>query len=155
MPPTHRQIFALPVAAMALLGLSGCAKTVETSSAKTEPFTVEKVDGTELGRLRLEAKAAERLGLKTEKVVESAGAGAGAGAGTPSSTAPYAAVLYDAQGTTFVYTNPEPLVFARQSVTVEHINDGLAVLSEGPPPGTPVVTVGGAELAGIEFGVGK
>jgi hypothetical protein len=30
-----------------------------------------------------------------------------------------------------------------------------AVLNEGPAPNTSVVTVGGAELLGIEFGVGK
>ena len=150
MLPTFRRHVVPPVAVLALLALAGCAKTVEVASTKKEPFTVEKVAGTVLSRLRLEAEAAERLGLQTEKVGESAGGG-----GRPSSTVPYAAVLYDAKGTTFVYTNPEPLVFVRQAITVEQIKDGQAVLTKGPPPGTPVVTVGGAELNGIESGVGK
>lgn len=152
MQPTHRQLAVLPVVAVMLFALSGCAKAPESANGKSEPFKMELIDqDTGLNRLTLEAKAAERLGIETEKVGESASAGGE----TASSTAPYAAVLYDAKGTTFVYTNPEPLVFVRQPVTVEHVEGDLVVLSDGPPPGTPVVKVGGAELAGIEFGVGK
>ena len=68
---------------------------------------------------------------------------------------PYAAVIYDPQGATWVYTNPEPLAFVRQSVVVDYIEDELAVLSEGPAAGTAVVTVGAAELFGTETGVSK
>ena len=68
---------------------------------------------------------------------------------------PYAAVLYDAQGNTWVYTNPEPLVFIRQPIHIETIVGGEAVLVDGPPIGIAVVTVGGVELFGTEFGVGK
>jgi hypothetical protein len=68
---------------------------------------------------------------------------------------PYAAVLYDTRGDTWVYTNPEPLVFVRHRVSVDYIEGDLAVLSDGPPSGTPVVTVGAAELFGIEFEIGK
>jgi len=67
---------------------------------------------------------------------------------------PYAAVLYDAHGDTWVYTNPEPLVFVRHRIMVDYINGDQAVLSEGPPAGTVVVTVGGAELFGAEFEIG-
>ena len=141
MLPALRRLIVPAVAALALVGLSGCTKTVGATSTKSEPFTLEKVEGTELQRLRLLPEAVERLGVQTAAVGDL--------------TVPYAAVLYEAKGTTFVYTNPEPLVFVRQPITVERITDGRAVLITGPPPGTLVVTVGGAELNGIEFGVGK
>ena len=68
---------------------------------------------------------------------------------------PYAAVLYDAKGQTWVYTNPEQLVFTRQPIHIDTIMGDEAFLVDGPPVGTAVVTVGGAELYGTEFGVGK
>lgn len=67
---------------------------------------------------------------------------------------PYAAVLYDTQGVTWVYTNPKPLVFLRHRIIVDYIDGELAVLSEGPPAGTNLVTVGASEIYGTEFKVG-
>lgn len=72
----------------------------------------------------------------------------------PVKVVPYAAVIYGVHGETWVYTNPEPLVYVRAPVTVEYIEGDLAVLLEGPPVGTAVVTAGGAELFGAESGVG-
>jgi hypothetical protein len=68
---------------------------------------------------------------------------------------PYAAVVYGLQGETWVYTNPEPLVFIRQSIVIDYIEGDLAILSEGPLSGTQVVVVGVAELYGAETGVSK
>jgi hypothetical protein len=68
---------------------------------------------------------------------------------------PYAAVLYDAKGNTWVYANPEPLVFIRQPIQIDTILGDEAKLIAGPRVGTAVVTVGGIELFGTEFGVGK
>jgi hypothetical protein len=68
---------------------------------------------------------------------------------------PYAAVLYGVNGETWVYSNPEPLVFVRQPIVVDYIEGDLAILSEGPETGTEVVTVGAAELFGTETGVSK
>jgi hypothetical protein len=78
-----------------------------------------------------------------------------AGSGQPRKLVPYNAVLYDTRGGTWVYTNPEPLVFVRQPIHVDYIEGEHAVLSEGPSPGTAVVTAGGAELLGTELGIGK
>jgi hypothetical protein len=63
--------------------------------------------------------------------------------------------LYETNGDAFVYTNPEPLTFVRAPISVDYIEGELAVLLDGPPSGTAVVTVGAAELLGAEFGVGK
>ncbi len=78
-----------------------------------------------------------------------------AGNGQGRKIVPYAAVLYDPKGNTWVYTNPQPLVFIRQPIYIETIRGNEVILSGGPPAGTAVVTVGGAELYGTEFGVGK
>lgn len=64
---------------------------------------------------------------------------------------PYGAVYYDAKGDAWVYVNTKPLVFERQRISVERIVGDLAVLSEGPPVETPVVTVGAALLYGTEI----
>ena len=40
-------------------------------------------------------------------------------------------------------------------VTVEDVNGDIAHLSSGPATGTPVVTVGVAELFGTENGIGQ
>ncbi len=106
-----------------------------------EPVKVEKVDGTDAKRLTLEPAAFERLGIKTAPVTAAA--------------VPAGAILYDPRGTVFVYVNPAPLVFTRLAVAVDRFDGDVAVLSAGPSEGTPVVVVGGAELTGIEFGVGK
>jgi hypothetical protein len=68
---------------------------------------------------------------------------------------PYAAVIYGLEGETWVYTNPEPLVYVRHPIAVDYIEDDMAVLSEGPSAGTQVVVVGVAELFGAETGVSK
>jgi hypothetical protein len=69
---------------------------------------------------------------------------------------PYAALIYDVHGGTWVYVKePNALSFYRESVTVDYIKGDLAYLTESPPVGTEVVTVGGAELYGAETGVSK
>ena len=64
-------------------------------------------------------------------------------------------MLYDPNGDTWAYTNPEPLVFVRAPITVVTIDGNRAVLSAGPAAGTQVVTVGAAELLGTEYEVGE
>jgi hypothetical protein len=78
-----------------------------------------------------------------------------AGNGSPQKVIPYAALLYDLRGETYVYFNPEPLVYIRVPVTVDYIVGDTAVLIDGPDEGTQVVTVGVAELYGADTGVGK
>jgi RND family efflux transporter MFP subunit len=71
------------------------------------------------------------------------------------SVVPYSAILYDIHGGTWVYENPQPLVFIRRRVELDYVDQNLAVLKRGPASGTKVVTVGAAELFGTEFGGGK
>jgi len=76
------------------------------------------------------------------------------GNGTLRMIVPYSAVLYDVHGETWVYTNPAPLTFVRHLINVDYIEGDQAILLEGPPAGTSIVTVGVAELFGLEFGIG-
>lgn len=117
---------------------------------------VEPVEGTALHRVTLSARAAERLGIETAVMGQGAAAGVTALAGTsarmPARTVvPYSAVLYDARGDTWVFTSPEALVFVRQRVSVDRIEGDRVVLTDGPPDGTTIVTVGGAELLAAEL----
>lgn len=76
------------------------------------------------------------------------------GSSSQSRVVPYAAVIYGLHGETWVYTNPEPLVFVRVPIVIDYIEGEFAVLSEGPDTDTRVVTVGVSELFGAESGVG-
>jgi hypothetical protein len=64
-------------------------------------------------------------------------------------------VLYDEQGDTWTFTSPQPLTYVRQKISLDYIQGGKALLVDGPPAGTTVVTVGAPELLGAELGVGE
>ncbi len=76
------------------------------------------------------------------------------GSDVPKRVVPYSAIVYDPSGNPGVYVSAKPLEFVRQPVTVEDINEGMAVLSDGPQVGTEVVTVGAAELSGVDSHAG-
>jgi hypothetical protein len=63
---------------------------------------------------------------------------------------PYSALWYDNKGVPWVYLNPKPLTFERQKVEVERIVGEDALLKDGPPIGTKVVTTGASFLYGAE-----
>ncbi len=140
----------LVVLMIGALGLPACTRTSAGPAAKDEPAKVEAIAGTDLHRLTLVPKAAERLGIQTAPVREEAVPGSA----TKRKVIPYSAVLYDAHGDTWTYTNPERLVYVRHHIKVERIDGDRAILSEGPPAGTAVVTVAASELFGTEFEVG-
>lgn len=74
-----------------------------------------------------------------------------AGSDETQKVVPYRAVYYDAKGAPWVYVNTQPLTFERQRITVERVVGDIAVLSDGPPLGTPVVITGAALLYGVEI----
>jgi hypothetical protein len=76
------------------------------------------------------------------------------GSGASRKVVPHSAVIYGAHGESWVYTSPEALTYVRHPITIDYIENDLAILSDGPPAGTEVVTVGVAELFGTEFEVG-
>ena len=98
---------------------------------------------TGIAKITLNARAVQRLQLKTDT--------AKPGATGTEVLLPYASLLYDANGKTWVYTNPEERVYQRQAVTVAKVEAGIVTATAGPPAGTAIVTVGAAELFGAEF----
>lgn len=126
-----------------LLPLSACAPEAPVEEEE-KPVALEPIAGTDLNRITLTEKAAERLGVETVPVqtlqVD----------GIDRLVVPYAALLYDPSGTAWVYVNVEPLVFVRQPITVEDITADQVILSDGPEAGAKVVTMGATELFGSE-----
>ena len=120
--------------------LSACgAEPVATE--ESGPVSLELIPGTDLNRITLTEEAADRLGLEMVPVHIN---------GSKQLVIPYAALLYDSSGETWVYTNVAPLVFVRQPIVVDFIKGDEAVLSEGLEDGVMVVTLGATELFGSE-----
>jgi hypothetical protein len=140
----------LPALILPLLDEEGVAGI---TAQPFEPETSGDVDTSETGTALYFLVDAENHGLVAEQRVRVELTLQGSGTQRP--VAPYAAVIYGLQGDTWLYTNPEPLTFVREPVTIDYIDGDLAILAEGPPAGTVVVTAGAAELYGTEFGVGK
>ena len=155
----HSRFVALVLVVLAVQ-LAACAKAPAAAgkAAKSEPATVEKIDGSAIRRLTLTQKASDRLAIKTATAREAdmapKGSPAGAGTAVPRKVIPYAALVYDLHGDTWTYTSPAPLTFVRHQVKVDYIQGDLAILNDGPAIGATVVTAGAAELFGSEFGVG-
>lgn len=134
-----------------VVGLPLAACNHEASHSQHEaPAHVEHIEGTNVSKVMLTDKAMERIDVQVSTVREQMMARSRA----MRKVVPYAAVLYDADGSTWVYTRTESNTFVRAAITVDYIDGDVAVLSEGPPLGTEVVTVGGMELFGTEFEVG-
>jgi hypothetical protein len=146
----RRTSLALPAALVtAVLALGACARPAEVEPESNEGVaTVATVAGSALPSVTLSDLAAQRLGIATDVVRDTAVDG------QPRTTVPYSAVVYDPEGASFAYRVMGHLQFVRVPITVEFVAGDAAVLTDGPPSGTPVVTVGVSELFGTETGVG-
>lgn len=129
----------------AALILSACGEQVSDEHVIEQPATVEEVEDGEVAHVTLTESAAVRLDIQTV-AVEPNGKG---------SIVPSAALYLTADGLFWVYTSPEPLVYVRHEVSIVREQGGQAMLSDGPPVGTEVVTVGVPELYGTETGNGS
>lgn len=131
-------------AVAATIVLTGCGGD-PSGEDRERPVLVESIPDSELKMLTLTQSAADRLNIQTS-TVEVAAEGW---------VVPSAAVIIDATGTYWVYTNPEPLVFVRKELGGVYEKDLHAFFERGPEAGTPIVTLGVPELYGAEFGIGK
>lgn len=132
------------------------------ATAIAAPAKLEPIPGSKMMRVILTAKAAERLGIKTVKLTEGTATTDSARGATLEkvSTAatrrstPYASLLYDLDGSTWVYVETAPLTFERRSVEVASIVGDEVFMTNGPPAGTSVVSQGAIEIFGAETKVG-
>ena len=133
-------LFLLILMLVTALQLAACGPTASTTE-KINPSTLEEIEGSDLQRVILTEKAAERIGVETVPV--------------SGMTVPYSAVIYDIEGNTWVYTNPSALTFVRASIVIDRIEGDQAFLAEGLETDAPIVTVGVIEIYGAETGVSK
>lgn len=149
----RKQIQWIPAVAVAatslmlagLASLAAAAGDAAPAGKKDRPAKVEAIEGSKVKRVTVTEKAAQRLDIQTAEVTKE---------GADQLAVPYASIVYDIGGGTWVYTMPQALTFVRQSVVVQSIKGVNVVLKDGPAVGTKIVTVGVAELYGAEKGVG-
>lgn len=130
----------------AVLALAGCKQ--DNVAEKYHPATLEESGQEGIMKVRLDQKAAERIGLQTGQVREEMVGGA------RRLVVPYGAIMYDTKGATWTFVAAEPLVFVRHKIVVQDVDGDRVILSEGPAVGTPIVTVGASELMGAEHKYG-
>ena len=108
-----------------------------------DPAELEAIKGTDVHRVTIDAEGVERAGIQTSPIRQN-------GQGT---VMPHSAVIFDAEGHTYTYTSPEPRTYVRQKIVIDDVVGDSVMLSDGPPAGTEVVTVGAAMVYGSEFEV--
>jgi hypothetical protein len=134
---------------LVVLLLAACGPaSIPVTGEKVAPSKAEPIEGSEFSRLTLTEKAAQRLNIQTTPVQIKE-------MSSEHLAVPYSAILYGLEGETWVYTNPEPLVYIRETVVVDHIDGDWVALVEGPEVDTQVVTLGASLLYGAEVGVSK
>src|SRR5205085_5942472 len=92
-----RRITALSALAALALPLGGCAKVRTEEDQGEKAARVEKIGNTGQRKVILVAEAAKRLGIETAAVGE---------ADAHHEAVPYSAVIYDAEGHSWVFTVP-------------------------------------------------
>jgi hypothetical protein len=135
------KLFLLIVMTVTALQLAACGGAKPATTEKINPSTLEEIEGSDIKRVILTEKAAERIDVQTVPV--------------SGLVIPYSAVIYDTEGNTWIYTNPAPLTFLRAPVVIDRIEGDEAFLSQGLESDAPIVTVGVIEIYGAETGVSK
>jgi multidrug efflux pump subunit AcrA (membrane-fusion protein) len=121
------------------------APAAESDVKKSAPARVEATNDPKIKKITLTPRAAERLGILIDEVrVDPSGR----------RIVPYASVLYDLTGKTWVYVSADPLTFVRGAVEIDTIKGDNVYLSDGPPAGTKVLAAGVPQVFGTEMKVG-
>ena len=141
-PHAGRRTLGATVALLALT-VTACSEVETPSGDDYAPATVTTADPSSAPTVKFTEEAASRVDLTMSTVAGREGA----------LVVEYAALIYDKQGKTWVYTVPEPLTFLRAAVVVTEIDGNEVMLSDGPPPGTKVVTQGVTQVYGAELGM--
>lgn len=141
----HRKHWLVVALIVSSLHLAACGQAPEAAIEESQPIQLAPADGDNPRSATLTEEAARRLDIQTAEVRDMEVNGA------QQKVVPYAAVIYDTEGATWVYLNTEPLTFIRHPITVTDIEGDQALLADGPPSGSAIVTVGATELFGAEF----
>jgi hypothetical protein len=138
-------------AALAVLAvgtsLSACTEVKSADKEHYSPATITPVKGEkDLVSVTLTQEGADRIDLATGSVARGAGG---------RKVIPYAALLYEKDGSAFVYTNPKGLTYLRAHIEVDRVAGDRVLLREGPAVGTKVVTTGAPQVHGAELEYGE
>lgn len=125
------------------LAVAGCSAAQGGEGAPVKVASVSTQAAGVPGIVTLADAAVQRLGLTTAPVTARPG-------GT---SVPYGALVYEADGSSWVFVQTAPRSYQRARVQVAGITGDRVSLTSGPPVGTDVVTVGAAELVGVEIGI--
>ena len=140
----RRSAAAVVLILLAGLAVSACKEVETETETGYVPARLDPVKGSDdLKRVTFTSRAAERVGLRIAPVRRSGGR----------MQVPYAALVYDPEGKTYVYKSLSPLTFVREEVQVDRIEGNRALLSDSVPLGTGVVSIGAAEVYGAELEV--
>jgi hypothetical protein len=145
----------LIILGLAMGGCSASDNAADTEVNTTADSQVQDVPGADVKQVRLMPHAVARLGIQT--VTVAAPVAPKAAGARPVTVVPYSAVLYAPDGSTWVYTVPQPLTYVREKVAVTAVRGtkgDQAYLSTAPSAGTTIVSVGVVELYGTELGIG-
>ena len=105
-----------PLRYLALLSLAAgvlftaCGESASDEAALEEPVTIEHLKGSEVARIELTKEAVNRLEIRTVPVWDKG----------ERLVVPSAAVLVDPDGKFWVYTSPQPLLFVREGISLDH-----------------------------------
>jgi hypothetical protein len=134
----HGVVALLVAAGLALAGCGGSAQGAATTPPEVASVS-QAADGGP-GVITLAASAEKRLVIQTVPV-------------TAGGIVPYSAVVYEPDGSSWVYVQTAPRTYQRVAVTISAIAGDQVTITSGPKPGTPVVSQGAAELVGVETGI--
>jgi hypothetical protein len=137
---------AAAVLAAVALGAAGCSSSAPTA-AQPPTARLEQVAGTGVPNVVLTPLGESRIAVET----------AGATQSEADTVVPYAALVYESNGSAAVYVNTGRLTYTRYIVPVDHITGDQVYLkgAGGLPAGVRVVTQGAEELLGVQNGVGE
>jgi hypothetical protein len=136
---TRRLVAGLAVVASGLV-LAACSE-VESNLRENQPYEVIGPEDAKIKRVKMEDATAALVPVETTSVRREGGR----------KVVPHNAVIYNPDGDVFVYTKPKAETYVRAPIKVVRVTGNKAVLSDGPPAGTTIVTTGSAELLATEY----
>ena len=151
------KVWTIAVALLAtgsLLSATMASFGKEDGAEHDDNVQVEDTSGTDAKTLIFTEAAMSHIDIQTAPVKEIDASHEGKDIGRRL-TVPHSAVIYDAEGESWVYVSSAPDTFLRKRVAIDFMDDDHIFLSTGVTAGEDVVTVGVPELRGAEFGVGE
>ena len=119
----------------------GACEEVPSNLRENQPYTVEGPEDAAIKTVKMEDATAALLPVELTTVRREDGR----------KTVSHDAVIYNPDGGSFVYTKPKAETYRRAPIDIVRVSGARAVLSDGPPAGTKIVTTGSAELLATEY----